>query len=75
MDNKFSKIVDSNIGKGAALSENKQPSEKTTKSKVLNKLPVSLEERFNKLKEAGKYHGNFSAFIYDSIAEKLEKEE
>ncbi len=75
MNNKFSKISQSNIGKGAALSENKQPTEKTTKSKVLNKLPVSLEDRFNKLKDAGKYHGNFSAFIYDSIHEKLEREE
>ena len=73
--NKFDRISNSDVGKGAALSEKNSVSETTTKRKVLNRLPVSLEERFNKLKDTGKYHGSFSAFINDSIYEKLEREE
>lgn len=75
MTNKFDRVNSVDLGKKAALSEQTQATNSATKSKMLNKLPTSLESRFDKLRTQGKTTLNFSAFIYEAINEKLNKEE
>ena len=58
------------IGDGAKLTESENLSS-GTKPKYFKSVPISYEERFNKLKELGKVNGTFTSFCLDSIGTNL----
>ncbi|GEK08905.1 hypothetical protein [Pseudoalteromonas peptidolytica] len=60
---------------GAQVQEAKTQVSSSTKSKLINKLPTALEERYEALKAQGKTTLNFSHYIVEALREKLDREE
>ena len=59
----------------AAVREQAKTATTQTKSKLLNKFPVALENRHKKLKENGTTTLNLSQYILEAVREKLERDE
>ena len=71
-----SKLADLDaLDQGAAVREQAKTATTETKSKLLNKFPVALENRHKKLKESGTTTLNLSQYILEAVREKLERDE
>lgn len=66
----------SQVGKKAALTENKSEEAKvvTTKAKHLKAVPMSYFEKHEKMKQEGKTSLNFTDYIIEALREKLERD-
>lgn len=65
----------SELDSGAKMQESKPQASSTTKSKLINKLPTALEERYETIKAQGKTTLNFTQYILEALREKLDREE
>lgn len=64
----------SGIGGGAALKEKSSTGVIEKKPKYLKDLPLSYFDDHKELKASGKTSLNFSAYIYEAVREKLERD-
>lgn len=62
------------VGSGAALKESTLKVTTGKKPKYLKDLPLSYFEDHKELKESGRTSLNFSAYIYEAVREKLERD-
>lgn len=62
------------VGSGAALKESMASDPNEKKAKHLKDMPRSYFDDHEELKKTGKTSLNFSAYIYEAVREKLERD-